>query len=164
MTDPPEGSRRQIAGGGTRTRCMENDRPVLLTFITLGGLAGPLWWPVVQILQVAAEGPRWDPAWELYGKFALYAALWMAGLPLFVGLHFGRYWAWIVFQGLCAGGILLMAGLVGFGRPRLEAPSIRIPSLLWLLLWLYLRSEKVKRFCSVGRPIRFPGLPSGDER
>jgi len=150
-----------------RTCRSEWERPPLLGFVTLLGIAGPITGP---LLAFGAAGlanlfglyiPR--PIFQNMGD--LFPAFWLLsviGIAPFIGLRLGRYWGWIAVQVLCAIGFLIVPlSELGFGTiPIMNRGASKIPSLLFALLWLYLRTKRVREFCSVGRAIRLSELES----
>lgn len=91
-------------------------------------------------------------------------AIYLTAIVVLVGLRRGRYWAWIGIQVLLAVALMMPALVYSvlfvldadYDMPwLLIIPFIGI--LAWAFLispwWIYIRSDKVKTFCSAGRRV-----------
>lgn len=75
----------------------------------------------------------------------------VAGIVILIGLRYGRYWAWVGIQVLWGINIAFSAIEALVIHPALLIRTA-VQTLIIILLWMYIHSERVRAFCYVGRP------------
>lgn len=143
-----------LPGTSRCRKCGANLRPLFLAImISFGVLVGSVFFIVVLIkLATGALSPEWTlPEWLGFASFSLV-------LALFVGLWYGRYWAWVGIQIVWGFRVLLMLtrmvraviNQVPLGRLGWPAVSAGVG----VLLLVYVRKPYVRTFCSAGKPVK----------
>ncbi len=120
-------------------KCNTSLRPTLLAVVTLLG-------PIVLLLQSLAllAGFERNPIAPV--SLLINAA----GIVILISLRFGRYWAWVALQVIWAINIAVTV-IVAFAVNPAFLVVAGAQTLIIVLLWIYIHSERVKSFCSVGR-------------
>lgn len=114
--------------------CQKGLRPTLLEIITLLAIAAP-----IVLLPSILRKP------DLPGLIQLIVLALSAMLAL--GLRYRQYWAWILIQVACCLNLAVMGALAYFTpHPRFLAVA-SVQAILIVLFWVYLYSDRVKRFC-----------------
>ncbi len=122
------------------TKCRTCLRPTFLGVITLLGL---VFLPLLAIASLAqvAEHP-----------FALVAfCINVVGIFTLLALRAGKYWAWVAIQVIWVVNIALSAIQAIAVHPALLVGTA-VQGLIIIVLWIYINGERVRAFCSVGRP------------
>jgi len=122
------------------TKCSTSLRPTFLGVVTL---LGPILLVLLAIASLAQVAQ--NPA-------ALVAfCINVAGIFVLIGLRGGKYWAWTAIQVIWVINIAFSAIQAIAIHPAMLVGTA-VQALIIVLLWIYIHSEKVKAFCSVGRP------------
>ncbi len=123
-------------------RCVECNtslRPTLLAVVTLVG-------PIVLVLLAIASLGQIEQS-----PVALIAFLMnLAGIVVLLGLRYGRYWAWIGIQVIWVINIAFSV-ILGLAIHPVLLMKAGVQTLIIILFWMYIRSDRVRAFCSVGR-------------
>jgi hypothetical protein len=122
------------------TKCNTCLRPTALAVLTLLGLVFLPLLAIVSLAQVA-EHP-----------IALVAfCISVVGIFTLFGLRAGKYWAWIAIQVIWVINIAFSAIQAVAIHPALLVGTA-VQGLIIIVLWIYINGERVRAFCSVGRP------------
>jgi hypothetical protein len=123
-------------------KCRRSLRPRLLNALIWAGLGlAP-----ARVAAMPALGMTSSVDWALAGLI-------LAGVPMLVGLRYGRYWAWAGVQVLWTLGLVLSFGRAAeqsLADPRLMAEAAVQAGLVGVL-WFYVTRPQVAGFCSIGR-------------
>jgi hypothetical protein len=121
-------------------KCNTCLRPTFLAVITL---IGPI---LLVLLTIASLAQVSENALAL-----LAFGINVAGIFILLGLRDGKYWAWTAIQVIWVINIAFSAiQAVAINSAMLIGTAFQ--ALIIVLLWAYIHSERVKAFCSVGRP------------
>ena len=123
------------------TKCNTCLRPKLLGVITI---TGPILLTILGIASLTHVAQR--PAEALVAFFIN-----VAGILVLIALRTGKYWAWIAMHVLWVISIAFHAIQAIAIDPGMFV-SLVIRLIVIVLFWIYFHNEKVKAFCSVGRP------------
>ena len=122
------------------TKCKKSLRP---TFLGVATLLGPM--ILIPLAFACLTQAAQNPA-------ALVAfCINVAGIIVLINLRAGMYWAWTAIQ-VIWGIDIAFSAIQAIATHPARLVGTAVQALIIALLWIYLYSEEVKAFCSVGRP------------